>query len=390
MASFRTNERTIRVNPRGLVKWHTEGARRKGIADPLDEPGFLMTEIQVIPIISILVAMASLSWAVYVTIRKGDISRPTLKVSIGLTAVSKDRLADGESDTKRIERSTLILAGRLEDDETGFFPIYVTVRNTSNTAVRNVQVSLKYPAEHYLRDLSQVSAFKFADNRKIKSESTEHRNVTTFGGTTDVRQEFDLIRSGEGVILPEIVVWRTSPTPEAISELETLPLKQRMAHVGVSGYFPLDVFVAAENCRPTAKRFNILWINHDFKSQDEEAMSDTIQRVTKGFWGRMPSPGFYFRPFWPWRKPIIRWEGAEIVILDLVDATHAGKKFRVTEWEPIGEGLAKIPMPTWNYHSEPRPNLEANRIPFLSKIVRWRPFSRRTRSGEISDNDGGS
>lgn len=346
-----------------------------------------MTEIQVIPIISILVAIASLLWVVYVTIQKGDLSRPTLKVTLGLTALYKDSIVQGESKKRRMERSTLILVGRLQDDETGYFPIFLGVRNDGKTAVRNVQVSLKYPDEHYLNDLSQVRDFKFADQRKIKPESTEHRNATTFGGTTDVRQEFALIRSGEGIILPEIVVWRSSPASEAISELETLPLEQRMSRVGVSGYFPLDVFVAAENCRPTAKRFNIVWINEEFELEDNKAMSGTLERITKGFWGRMPSPGIYYRPYWPGRKPIMRWEGAEIVLLNLVSATHAGKKFRVTEMESLGEGLAKIPMPTWNYHGERRPNIEADRVKFLSRIVRWRPFSRSSRSGEIPEKD---
>jgi hypothetical protein len=307
--------------------------------------------------------------------RRGDISRPTLKVTMGLTVISNNIIAQEESKTRRIERSTLILAGRLQDDETGFFPIFLGIRNVGKTAVRNVQVQLDYPAEHYLRDVSQVRHFKFADNRKIVLNSADPRTGTTFGSTTNVLQEFALIRSGEGIILTEMVVWRASPASEATSELETLPLAQRLAAVGVSGYFPLDVFVAAENCRPTAKRFNVLWINDELNPQDEATMNSTIQRITRGFWGRMPTPGIYFRPYWPGRKPIKRWEGAEIFLLDLVSATHAGRKFRVAEFEPLGSGLAKIPMPTWNYHDEPRPNLEAELVTFLSRVVSWRPFS---------------
>jgi hypothetical protein len=138
------------------------------------------------------------------------------------------------------------------------------------------------------------------------------------------------------------------------------------------------VFVAAENCLPTAKRFNVLWINDEFKPQVEAAITNIIDRITKGFWGRMPSPGLYFRPYWPGRKPIVSWEGAEILLLDLVGATHAGRKFQVAEHEPLGYGLAKIPMPTWNYHNESRPNLESSRVPLLSRIVGWHPFSRRS------------
>lgn len=340
-----------------------------------------MSTAEVFQVISIVVAIASLSWAAFVTMRKGDISRPTLKVTIGLTGISTE-LAQGETKTRRIERSTLILTAKLQNDETGFFPIFLCVRNAGKAAVKNVNVMLDYPAEHYLRDLKQVLHFKFADKRKVTLGSAEHRNGTTFGGMTHVVQEFALLRPGEGIILMEPVVWRDSPVAKVTSEqrLETLPLAQRLERVGVSGYFPLHVFVAAENCLPTAKRFNVLWINHEFNPHDKAAMSDTIDRITKGFWGRIPSPGIYFRLPWPSRKPIERWEGAEIFLLDLVSATHAGRKFRVAEHEPLGSGLAKIPMPTWNYHDEPRPNIEALRFPLLSRIVGWRPFSRR--SGE--------
>jgi hypothetical protein len=340
----------------------------------------IMSAAHVFQVISIVVAIASLSWAVFVTLRKGDIKRPALKVTIGLTGISANFIAQGESKTRRIERSTLILTAKLQKNETGFFPIFLCVRNAGKTALRNVQVQLTYPAEHYLRDVSQVLHFKFADKRKITLGSAEHRNGMTFEGTAYVVHEFELVRPGEGLILTEIGVWRVSPAAEVAVELETLPLAQRLQRAGVSGYFSIDVFVAAENCPPTAKRFNVLWINDEFKPQDETAVNDAIGRITKGFWGRMPSPGIYFKPWWPGRKPIVSWEGAEILLLDLFSATHAGKRFQIAEHEPLGYGLAKIPMPTWNYHDEPRPNIEALRFPLLSRIAGWRPFS--TRSGK--------
>src|SRR5271165_3229395 len=109
-----------------------------------------MSATQVFPAISILVTICSLSWAVFVAMRKGDISRPTLKVAIGFTTASANIIGVGESKTRRIKRSTLILAGQLKNGEMGFFPVTLCVRNGGTTSLRNVRVSLDYPAEHYL------------------------------------------------------------------------------------------------------------------------------------------------------------------------------------------------------------------------------------------------
>lgn len=324
-----------------------------------------------LPLVSVAVGIASLSWAIFVTFRRGDITRKAIKIVLGLTGISS-KLAFGESKTRRLERSTLILVGRLERPETGYFPIWLGIRNTSQTALKNVRVLLDYPTKHYLKDLSLVTKFKFQNNRRVtldKSKSNS-RDAAVIGEMAHVAHELGLIRPGEGVVLAEPTVWSASRTATRSTEepLESLPLAQRLERVGIAGSFTLNVFVAAENCLPVAKRFNILWLNDDLAHRSQAEMDDVVNRIAEGFWGRMPSPGLYFAP-WPLRSPSVSWEAAEVFRLDLASASHGARVFRVAEPEPLDSGLAKIPMPPWNYRDEPRPNLEEFRLPFLSRVM---------------------
>jgi hypothetical protein len=307
----------------------------------------------VLPIVSIIISIVSLSWAVFVTLRKGDVSRPTLKFYFGFTGPAK-KIGKQQLPARRgMNLSTMILVGKLENMETGIFPMHFGVQNSSKTPVKNVQVVLYYPEEFLLRDLSLLARLDYSDKRVIQLRSdANERSVSAIGRLAHAVFEYPLLRPGEGVLTYEPIVFRPSTQSALGSQqsLEELPLKTRMHRSGVAGYFALDVFVTAENSKPTSKRFNVVWLNEEIGDKDANGI---LERVAQGFWGRFATPGFYAKPWW--EKPFSKWEEAAILRLDLAAATHGKRQFKIAEYEPLGLALGKISMPTWNYHEDRRP-----------------------------------
>jgi hypothetical protein len=336
-----------------------------------------MTLVQIVPIISATIAIASLAWAIFVTVRKGDITRATLEVSFGLTSTSDNLLVDGETKSRRFDRTTLILSAPLSREEVGIFLLFLGVRNGQPTAAKNVRVSLSFPADYLLRDPALVGKFRFDDKRELKINNDPHRTASAPGDTAQVIHDFPLLTPGEGSVVIEPMVFRARTSLATHGKpLQEAPLEDRLASVGVAGSFVLDVFVSAENRLPCARRFNVLWLNEAFDLATKQANARIIQ-LADGFWGGLPAPGVYLTGAWPLpRRQLFRWEGAEVLVLDLAAAMHGSQRYRVAEYEPVSYGFARLPMPTWNYHEDTRPHVEALRSPLLSLLGRWSPFVR--------------
>jgi hypothetical protein len=251
-----------------------------------------------LPIVSILISIVSLSWAVFVTLRKGDLARPTLKFYLGVTGPAKKIGKQKLLAPERRRLSTLILVGKLEKNEIGVFPIHFGIQNTSKTPAKNVQIILSYPQEFLLKDLSFFTELDFADKRTIRiNPETKERSVSTAGGMAHVVYEYSLMRPREGIMTFEPAIFQ-NPTQSPASphqQLEDLPLKSRMRYSGVTGYFTLDVFVTAENSRPTTKRFNVVWLNEEVTDKN---VDDILEQVAQGFWGKFATPGLYGKLFW--------------------------------------------------------------------------------------------
>jgi hypothetical protein len=338
-----------------------------------------MASAQIVQILSLVLAIASFSWAVFVTLRRGDILRHAIKVTLGLTAISRDHVGDGETKTRRLDRSTLIFAAPLRQDETGFFAIPLCIRNMTPNSLRKVNVLLDYPEQHLIRELPLLSKFHFDDDRRVTATANNKRVIQSFGRMAHVVHEFDLLRPGEGVVLHELIAWRVPAAPRTSETSANIPsLDTRLARAGVAGYFPLHVFISAENALPTACRYNILWMNEDMEAQSETETDEFVRRLSEAFWMRLPKSGIYFVGAWPLRRSIFKWEAAEVLHLNLTSARYQGRRYRITEQEPRSFGLARLLMPAWNYHEDPRPNVEALRSSVLSTFesvihkLQWR------------------
>src|SRR5207248_3030338 len=133
------------------------------------------------------------------------------------------------------------------------FPVYLRVQNTGKTAIKNVQVTLRYPETFCLHDLSLIVRLNFQDKREMQLRpEVKDRKVANTGGLVQVIHDHPLFRPGENILFFEPVIFHNSmvTTSDPQRQSKDLPLEIRLHNSGIAASFALDVYVSGENCQP--------------------------------------------------------------------------------------------------------------------------------------------
>ena len=328
-----------------------------------------------VSILSLAVGVLGFLFAVFVAIRSKQVHTATIEFKAGTTNVRKKEMP---KKYRKHKISSIVYGAKLSEKDQGYFLFPLTLENTSKLPVKNIRVTLSYPARFCLSD-SEIKK-SLGEQYQLNKNPIE-REIHVFSDWVSVIMRIPLLRPGENLAFGDAFKVSTPSSKVCNPENEGALANAMYAIEKLGAFFTVDISIVSENCQPISYRTNVAWLN---TSELEEVQSHIVD-INRVYWGgRFPKAGVYFVPI-PWKR-IYKKECAEIIFPDLVKTSQRnGQNIYIEKpFESTG-ALAEMQMPTWNYYQEERRNVEFYYDPWATKLFEaLRRLKRRLR-GKVEE-----
>lgn len=296
-----------------------------------------------------IVGILGFGFGILVSLRGRHLSRPSLKLSIGLipTDISMPRKLRGKN------KRSFIFGAEPYDDGQVVLPCPLRLENPTQLPITDLTLQLEYPLA-FLIDNSAFTKRTSQETLIVKTLKAKERTVVRLNDVAQLRYDIPILRPGEKIIFTEpLKMFRFNPPDNKkikSSDVDSIHLIRRFS--GIKEFCngcSIRVSVWSGNCSPVAMNLNVLWFNTDSFDELERLFRESGEAIWDN---QRPTPGIYREI--PWNKKLkFVIELAELIQLptDSWDISDNNDSF-LSNLVNSYTALAWLEIPPWGFHGQ--------------------------------------